>query len=415
MACQTQALTIADVHEHIRACIFTSSVEGRVGVEVEWLPIFADDPARYVPLALLSKILEPSVPLPNGGRITFEPGGQIEVSSVPGQSVAATCVSTAVDLEVIRHKLAPHGIKLVGVGLDPYRRGRRVLKMPRYTCMEAYFDSEWPAGRSMMRSSSAVHVNLDVAGIQDGAERWRLVHALGPTLSAVFSNSAIAGGRPTGMRSTRLGVWQAIDPSRTLPTSPVGDPVSVWTRYALEARVMFIGSNGTLRPVLEPMRFGDWLSRGHELGYPERADLDVHLTTLFPPIRPKGWLELRMIDALPDPWWRVPAALTSALVYDERASAAVQDAVEPTADLWAVAARHGMSHPLLAESARVCFAAALEALGRLDIDDDTARILSAYHQRYVLQGRSPADDQLDAWSKGISLLNMDTTLEEMWT
>lgn len=415
MASPKPVLSVADVHDHIRTSIFTSSIEGRVGVEVEWLPIFEHEPDRYVPLDLLEQVLDPSAPLPCGSRITFEPGGQIELSSVPGQSVAVTCSSISADLEYIRHKLSVEDIKLYGVGLDPYRPGRRVLELPRYECMESYFDSEWPAGRVMMRASSAVHVNLDVAGIEDGAERWRLVHALGPTLSAVFANSAIAGGKPTGLRSTRLAVWQAIDPSRTLPTPPVGEPVEVWARYALEARVMFIGSNGSHSPVLKPLTFEEWMRDGHELGFPERSDLEAHLTTLFPPIRPKGWLELRMIDALPDPWWRVPVALTSALVYDERAARRVQHAVEPTADLWAVAARHGMSHPLLAESARVCFAEALEALDRIDVDDETARVLAAYNQRYVLTQRSPADDQLDAWSRGRSVLNADKTLEETWT
>ncbi|MEX2586405.1 MAG: glutamate-cysteine ligase family protein [Actinomycetota bacterium] len=415
MVSPKQALSVADVHEHIRTSIFTSSVEGRVGVEVEWLPIFEQDPDTYVPLELLEGLLDPSVPLPQGSGVTFEPGGQIELSSVPGQSVAVTCRSVSADLRFIKQKLSAHGIKLHGVGLDPYRPGRRLLQHPRYRCMESYFDSEWPAGRSMMRASSAVHVNLDVAGIEDGAERWRLVHALGPTLSAVFANSAIAGGRPTGLRSTRLGIWQAIDPSRTLPTSPVGDPVQVWARYALEARVMFINVNGELQPMRRPMSFGEWLADGHALGFPELSDLEAHLTTLFPPIRPKGWLELRMIDALPDPWWRVPVALASAIVYDEKAARSVQEAIEPTADLWAVAARHGMSHSLLAESARVCFAAALEALDRLDVDDETARIMAAYNERYVVAQRSPADDQLDAWSQGRPVLIADETLEETWT
>lgn len=122
-----------------------------------------------------------------------------------------------------------------------------------------------------------------------------------------------------------------------------------------------------------------------------------------------------MIDALPDPWWRVPVALTSAIVYDPKAARSVQQAVEPTADLWSVAARHGMSHPLLAESARVCFVEALEALSRLDVDDETARTVAAYYDRYVLKRRSPADDQLDAWSQGRSVLNAEMTLEETWT
>ncbi|MGQ0680349.1 MAG: ergothioneine biosynthesis glutamate--cysteine ligase EgtA [Actinomycetota bacterium] len=390
-------------------------MEGRVGVELEWLAIYEEDPTAYVPIKTLEQILTPDRPLPGGSRVSFEPGGQVEISSLPGQSAAATCIATAADLSTVRSCLAGHGIRLVGVGVDPYRTGCRFLRKPRYDAMEAYFGTTWPEGRVMMRSSCSVHVNLDVSSMEEGAERWRLVHALGPTLSAAFANSAILDGSPSGWRSTRLALWQALDPSRTLPTPPVGDPVDVWTRYALEAAVMFITTDEGCQPLFEPMTFAEWLANGHPLGYPDLEDLKVHLTTLFPPIRPKGWLELRMIDALPDPWWRVPVALTAAIVYDPRAVANVEKVVEPTADLWTVAARYGMAHPLLREAACVCFESAIEAMDRVEVDDETARLVVEYHRRYIAQGRSPADDQLQAWGKGGSLLGFDSTLEEMWT
>jgi glutamate--cysteine ligase len=410
----------------VRGSIFTSSIEGRVGVETEWLPVYQDDPATYVPIKQLSEILEPDQPLPSGGQVSFEPGGQVEISSLPGQSAAATCTATASDLNFIRGKLAGHGIQLVGVGVDPYRTGCRFLRKPRYDAMEAYFGTVWPEGRVMMKSSCSLHINLDVSSIDDGAERWRLVHALGPTLSAAFANSAILEGTPSGWRSTRLALWQSLDPSRTFPTAPVGDPVGVWSRYAMDANVMFVTTEDGCQPMFEKFTFGDWMEQGHPLGFPTLEDLRVHLTTLFPPIRPRGWLELRMIDALPDPWWRVPIALTSAIVYDEKAVAAVESAVEPTADLWDVAARRGMSHPLLCEAARVCFEAAIEAMDRVDVDDETARLVVDYYERYVLSGRSPADDQLDAWARGSNLLGGAITsnlgahhsvadLEELWT
>lgn len=406
-----RTLSAVDVRQYVRESIFTSSIEGRVGAEVEWFAGYEDDPSAYVPMELLNRILDPARPLPSGGTLTFEPGGQIELSSIPGQSVACTCAATAADLAHVGALLKVHGIKLIGVGLDPVRPGRRFLELPRYRAMETYFDSAWPEGRSMMRSTASVHVNLDVGGLADGAERWRLVHALGPTLCAAFANSAIAGGRPTGWKSTRMALWQAIDPTRTLPTPPVGDPVDVWARYALEARVMFIGNNGTADPVSQVLTFARWLEEGHELGFPDLADLKVHLTTLFPPVRPKGWLELRMIDALPDPWWRVPIAL-ACIVYDRRAVRMIDALVEPTADLWSVAARHGLEHQLLADTARACFQAALDALERLDVDDETATTVEAYHRRFVEKGRSPADEQLESW--GADQLSVDPA-EDSWT
>jgi glutamate--cysteine ligase len=411
----TRTLSAADVIDYVRGSLFTCSIEGRVGVESEWLPVYEDDPSTYVTINRLTDILNPAEPLPSGALLSFEPGGQIEISSQAGQSAAATCTATASDLGLIRSKLARHGIRLVGVGVDPYRTGCRFLRRPRYDAMEAYFGTTWPEGRVMMKSTCSLHVNLDVSSIDEGAERWRLVHALGPTLAAAFANSAILEGTPSGWRSTRLALWQATDPSRTFPTPPVGDPVGVWSRYALDANVMFICSDGACQPLFEPFTFRTWMEEGHPLGFPTVEDLCVHLTTLFPPIRPRGWLELRMIDALPDPWWRVPIALTSAIVYDARAVAAVEAAVAPTADLWAVAARHGMSHPLLSEAARVCFEAAIEAMGRVVVDDESAQLVERYHRKYVLNGRSPADDQLDAWATGSNLLIQKTDLEESWT
>ena len=408
-----RSLSAADVYDVVRSSIFTCAVEGRVGAETEWFPIYEDDPSAYVPLDDVKQVLGEPGSLPSGSTLTFEPGGQIEVSSPPGRSVAATCAATSDDLHHVRSRLSVHGIKLTGLGVDPYRSGRRFLDLPRYEAMEEYFDTAWPQGRSMMRCTASVHVNLDVGGMEDGAERWRLVHAMGPTLAAAFANSAVARGRPTGWKSTRLAIWQAIDPSRTLPTPPIGDPVDVWTRYALNARVMFIRSCGGAHPVCSGLTFGGWLEEGHELGFPDLDDLAVHLTTLFPPIRPKGWLELRMIDALPDPWWRVPVVVAS-MVYDPRAVRQIDQLVEPTADLWEVAARHGMENELLCHTAQAVFNAAVDAMDRMDVDEHTASVVEAYNRRFVRKGRSPADEQLDAWERGSTLLGLDWT-EDTWT
>ena len=150
-------------------------------------------------------------------------------------------------------------------------------------------------------------------------------------------------------------------------------------------------------PVLEHLTFGEWMARGHELGWPTEPDFAYHLTTLFPPVRLRGWLELRMVDALPDPWWRVPGAIVTALLDDGAAAEEAARASVPAAGLWHEAARLGLSHPRLAESARRCFTAALDALPRLGADVDTHDACADYVERFVLRGRCPADDVLDAW------------------
>jgi glutamate--cysteine ligase len=127
-------------------------------------------------------------------------------------------------------------------------------------------------------------------------------------------------------------------------------------------------------PLLEPLTAGDWVAHGHPLGWPTPDDIAYHLTTLFPPVRPRGWLELRMIDALPDPWWRVPVAVAAALVDDTEAVAAAG----PVAGRWWPAARAGLADPQLAGVARVAAARALAGLDRVGADPLTAMLVDQW-------------------------------------
>jgi glutamate--cysteine ligase len=157
--------------------------------------------------------------------------------------------------------------------------------------------------------------------------------------------------------------------------------------------------DGVHHPVTEPITFLGWLTDGHALGYPTLDDLTYHLTTLFPPVRPKGWLELRMFDALPTPFWHVATAVTSVLLDDEQAADEVGRAAAGTEDLWIDAAQLGLGHPALAESATRCFDIALDALDRRDAGGTTSDLVAAFADRWTSRGRSPADDRLDAWRR----------------
>jgi glutamate--cysteine ligase len=279
--------------------------------------------------------------------------------------------------------------------------------------MEAFFDVEGFAGRTMMCSTASVQVNLDNGSSATLAERWRRAHALGPVLVATFAHSPVPGGGGCGPRSARQQVWSVLDPTRTAPVhGPVlvgagrrsPDPVEEWLRYALAARLMMIrvGPDRSVpitRPLgSDPFTFAAWMRRGHELGWPALEDFEYHLTTLFPPVRPRGWLELRMIDALPDPWWRVAAAVATALLDDADAGAAALEAVSAppggtgVADHWRSAARHGLADPALRAAAQRVYVAALGALGRLGADPATVAAAEAFYERFVARGLCPADD-----------------------
>jgi glutamate--cysteine ligase len=313
----------------------------------------------------------PAPPLPAGSRLTFEPGGQVEVSSPPGRTVAEACATLSTDLEALREAFLPCGVRLVQEGLQP-DPPQRCVESPRYQAMEAYFDRRWPGpGRAMMCGTASVQVNLGLGTAARGARRWRGANVLGPALAAAFSSSPDGQGRG----SRRLATWLALDPSRTAPVAWGGDPRRAWADYALAAEVMLIRTDSGVAGLTgEALTARAWIEEGHDLGWPTADDLEYHLTTLFPPVRPRGWLELRMIDALPDPWWRVPVAVAAALVDDDTAVVACEDA----ADRWWEAASDGLGDAAVAEAVTVCAERCGPRLARVGTDGATTALVEQW-------------------------------------
>jgi len=391
MPATTRSITAEDVRSYLRKTAF-STTSGVVGAEIEWLAFLEADPSAHAPFDVVRERLHGAGPLTS--RLTFEPGGQVELSTPPSAGVAEVCDTIARDLQRLRQVLRPDGITLEGLGLDPVRPGRRVLQTPRYAAMEQYFDAGGPAGRRMMSRTAAIQVNLDAGPRPD--DRWELAHVVGPVLAAMFANSPFVEGRPSPWRSARLATWWAMDRTRTAPV-PGGEPaIDAWTRYALEANVMLIRvEDDRYQAVMDTLPFERWISEGHALGYPTHEDLLYHLTTLFPPIRARGWLELRMIDAQQDPWWRAAIAVPAALLYDSEAGERARAAAAPAAHLWLEAFAEGLRHPVLDAAARACMSAAIEAMPRIGADVTTIVAAREFAARYTERGRCPADDLID--------------------
>ena len=403
-----RSVTTRDVRQLVDDQCFFRSASGRIGVEMEWLAVCRSDPDQPVPPELVG---EAGAELPAGSRLTFEPGGQVELSSPPLRGIGPACASIASDGAALSAALGERGIGLVGLGLDPRPARDRFVDSPRYAAMETYFDaqgvSESAAGRTMMRSTAAVQVNVDLgATAADAERRWHRAHDAGPLLAAAFANSPLADGAPSGWRSRRLAVWTDVDACRTVAADANGSTAAgAWSDYALAARVMFIRRDEhDYVPILETLTLEDWIERGHELGFPTLEDVSYHLTTLFPPVRPRGWLEMRMIDSLPDPWWRAAVAVATTLVCDDGAADAAAPAIEATRGRWVDAARHGLGHPEFAAAAGSAFDAALRAMVQLGTDATTVLAVEAFVDRYVAPGRCPADDRLDAWQEDGTLI-----------
>ncbi|MER6091936.1 ergothioneine biosynthesis glutamate--cysteine ligase EgtA [Streptomyces bluensis] len=404
---QRPVVTEAEVEALVRGICFKTGPPRTLGVELEWLVHELRDPRLPASPERLSAAYAALRTLPLSSALTVEPGGQLELSSAPATSLTELIGSVSADLTAVRAVLREADLALSGFGHDPWKPPRRYLHEPRYDAMEQCLDRYGPEGRAMMCSTASVQVCLDAGYEEPGplgyGRRWWLAHQLGAVLLAAFAHSPVAGGRATGWRSTRQSLWAAMDPGRTSAPRLNGDPRAAWARHVLDAPVMCVRADEGPWGVPEDMSFRDWTRAADP---PGRADLDYHLTTLFPPVRPRGHLELRMIDAQPgEDGWIVPLAVTAALFEDPEAAEVAYRTVKPLAEragslpapcnpLWITAARSGLADPELHEAAVVCFEAAAGALPRLGASTEVCAAVAAFTDRYVARGRCPADDLL---------------------
>jgi glutamate--cysteine ligase len=282
---------------HVIESALTGPPQQFCGVEAEWPVHRVGQPGVRPRPADLSAVLTP--PLPAGGRATVEPGGQLELSTVPSVSADAVLDAADTDAAELRRRLGQAGLAAADLAVDTRRAPHRVLEIPRYVAMEQFFAAGGDAGRWMMCNTAALQVNISHDS-QDPDLRWRQAYQLGPVLIAAFANSPGLDRAGRRWESLRQGIWWSVDPTRTRPPCVRKGMHQAWLEYALGADVMLVRDlSGHVHPVPPGLSFARWLAEGHITGYPTADDLRYHLTTLFPPIRPRGWLELRMLDALP--------------------------------------------------------------------------------------------------------------------
>jgi glutamate--cysteine ligase len=347
--------------------------------------------------------------LPHGSTVTVEPGGQLEISSPPCASLTELIATVEGDTAALTNLLDRAGLILTGLGSDPHRPSRRLVNIPRYAAMETAFDRIGPMGRAMMCSTAAVQVCVDAGTAGEVALRWAALHDLGPVLLAAFANSPWLGGRRTGWASSRMQAWFALDPARTRPSrvpwNPAGgwDPAVDWARRALDTPVLCQRRPWGKWHVPTGITFADWLS-GALSGRPSTADLDYHLTTLFPPVRPQGHLEVRYLDTQPMGQWLVPVAVIAALLADPSITAAAREACAPTVGRWLPAAQRGLRDNTLAAAAIAVFELACQALPALDAPAEVQLLVEEITEHRVRRGRCPADD-LDSAMAGSTRLH----------
>ncbi len=379
---------VADATAHIAAQALTPSTTRRVGLELELHLVDLADPARRPSWDRVQQLVAGLPPMPCGSSVTLEPGAQIELSTPPGDDVTAAVTALRTDREVLRQAMATAGFAAAPLGADPARPVARCNPHARYVAMEQHFEARGCAGpgRAMMSATAALQVNLDAGPPEGWSARLAHLRALVPMLVAASATSPYLGGRASGWHSMRQETWDGIDHGRSDPI-PVGEPTVAWALYALNAPVMLLREGERTVPVTARVSFADWLREPARLGRTAtRADLDYHLTTLFPPVRPRGYLEIRCVDALPDRWWPALAALTAVLADDPAAADEAAALCEPVAHAWETAARHGLADPAVRAAVVGCAdVAARHAPAGLKAE------VEAYAE-LVASGRTPSDE-----------------------
>jgi glutamate--cysteine ligase len=386
---------VAQAEGYVASVCFKTGPPKHVGVELEWTVHHAADAARPVAPAVLSAALgphapptldptSPHLPLPSGGVVTVEPGGQLEISTPPRRCLAALHSTTDADIDRLSGLLAAAGLVLGHTGIDPHRPPRPFLDSPRYVAMARAYDRRGPHGQIMMRCTAGLQVCVDAGEPDEMADRWALLHELGPPLIATFANASRLAGRDTGRASMRMAAWLAIDPSRTRPVwspSTAGeDPARAWARYAMNAEIICLRRSDGRWDAPPGVTFADWVG-GALAEPPTVADLEYHLGTLFPPVRPRGYLEVRYLDAQPPGEWIAPVAVIAALLADRATVAEARDRCAPAVDRWRAAAHDGLADRKVARAACGVLELAARRLDHTDLTGDARRGVREIIQR----------------------------------
>ncbi|MDO5658923.1 MAG: glutamate--cysteine ligase [Paracoccus sp. (in: a-proteobacteria)] len=271
----------------------------------------------------------------DGANVSLEPGGQLELSGAPLETIHQTCDEVNQHLAEVKSVADEIGVGFIGLGAAPIWGQDEMPMMPkgRYRLMTDYMDSVGTLGKQMMYRTCTVQVNLDFASEADMVQKLRVALALQPVATALFANSPFLDGKPNGMKSWRSHIWQNLDAARTgmLPfVFEDGFGYDAWVDYVLDVPMYFVYRDGKYINALG-QSFRDFLNgRLPALPgeVPTLSDWADHMTTVFPEARVKKYIEMRGADG--GPWRRLCAlpALWVGLTYDQSALDAAWDLVK---------------------------------------------------------------------------------------
>ncbi len=270
-----------------------------------------------------------------GANVSLEPGGQLELSGAPLETIHGTCDEVNAHLREVKDVADRVGVGFIGLGAAPQWMHDDMPLMPkgRYKLMDSYMQKVGTMGRVMMRRTCTVQVNLDFASETDMVKKFRVALALQPVATALFANSPFFEGKPNGHKSWRARVWRDLDADRTgmLPfVFEDGMGFERYVDYALDVPMYFVYRDGKYIDALG-MSFRDFM-RGELPALPGEvatlSDWADHLTTIFPEARIKKFMEMRGADG--GPWRRLCAlpAFWTGIMYDASSLDAAWDLVK---------------------------------------------------------------------------------------
>lgn len=281
----------------------------------------------------------------DGASVSLEPGGQFELSGAPLEHIHQTCNEVGVHLKEVREIADEIGVAFLGLGFSPVWSLQDTPMMPkgRYKIMRDYMMKVGRLGRQMMFRSCTVQTNLDYSSEADMVKKMRVSLALQPVATALFANSPFNENRTNGFHSYRAHVWTDTDPDRTgmLPFAfEEGYGFERYVDYVLDTPMYFVRRNGEYMDG-SGKSFRDFMDGNLDIvpgDKPTMDDFDDHLSTLFPEVRLKQFLEMRGADS--GPWGQICAlpAFWVGLLYDEQS---LNDAWELVRH-WSAAERESM-------------------------------------------------------------------------
>ena len=318
-----QAWRIGTEHEKIGFCLDTLKpipYEGERSIK-SVLTMLASD--EWQPVYESGDIIS----LKNGAAsITLEPGGQLELSGEPLESIHETCAEVGEHLRLLRGISHQLGIGFLGLGFQPKWPRDDIPWMPkvRYQVMKRYMPQVGRLGLDMMLRTATVQANLDFASESDMARKMRIACCLQPLVTALYGASPFADGKPSGFASYRAHCWSHTDPARTgIPAMIFDDDFGFerYTDWTLDAPMYFVIRDGRYIDCAGTS-FRDFMAGKLAAlpgEYPTLDDWHLHNSTVFPDVRLRTYLEMRGADAGPWPWICSLPALWKGLLYDESA------------------------------------------------------------------------------------------------